>query len=214
MPMIDVYMTEGALETQAESGLLKELTEILIRHEGLDPADQRVRGVTWIFVHRPKIYRAGETTRQPVYRITPSVPEGQYTGEARASLVNEVTEAVARAEGRDVEDVSGRVWIFPTEIPDGGWSSRGAIQRLPDIMAYFGGEPMRESAIQRLKAKRRRDVIPILEAIVETVKREAGTTVETSGPPDSCQRRGESTALRSKQRGLSHARNIRDATKI
>jgi len=195
MPMIDVYMTEGALEVQAESGLLEELTEILIRHEGLDPADQRIRGVTWIFVHRPKIYRAAAATPQPVYRITPSVPEGQYTDEARASLVKEVTEAVARAEGRDVKDVSGRVWIFPTEIPDGGWGSRGAIQRLPNIMAYFGGEPMRESAIQRLKAKRRRDVIPILEAIVETVKREAGTTVENSGPPDSCQRRGESTSL-------------------
>ena len=165
MPMIDVYMTEGALDAQAESALLEELTEILIRHEGLDPADRRVRGVTWIFVHRPRIYRA------------------------------EITEAVARAEGRNVEDVSGRVWIFPTEIPDGGWGSRGAIQRLPDIMAYFGGEPIRGSAIQRLKAKRRQGVIPILEAIVEAVKREAGTTVETSrGPPDSCQRRGESTA--------------------
>jgi phenylpyruvate tautomerase PptA (4-oxalocrotonate tautomerase family) len=97
MPMIDAYIPEGALEANAENRLLEGLTDILIKHEGLDPADQRVRAVTWIFLHRPKIYRAGTAARQAVYRITPAVPEGQYTDEARASLVKEVTEAVARA---------------------------------------------------------------------------------------------------------------------
>jgi len=214
MPMIDLCIPEGALEAKAENRLLEELTDILIRHEGLDPGDQRIRGVTWIFVHHPKIYRAGAATRQPVYRITPSVPEGQYTDEARASLVKEVTEAVARAEGRDVKDVSGRVWIFPTEIPDGGWGSRGAIQRLPDIMAYFGGEPMRERGIQRLEAKRRRNVIPVLEAIVETIRRADGATAESSrGTSGSCQGRGESTSLRQKQHCLSHTQHICEPTK-
>jgi phenylpyruvate tautomerase PptA (4-oxalocrotonate tautomerase family) len=91
MPMIDAYIPGDALEANAENRLLEELTDILIRHEGMDPADQRVRSVTWILLPRPKIYRAGAASRQPVYRITPAVPEGQYTDAARASLVKEVS---------------------------------------------------------------------------------------------------------------------------
>ena len=87
MPMIDTFIPDGALAPEAEARLMRELTEILIRHEGLDPQDERVRNVTWIFVHRPaSVYRAGVPAGAPIYRITPTVPEGQYTDEARASL--------------------------------------------------------------------------------------------------------------------------------
>jgi phenylpyruvate tautomerase PptA (4-oxalocrotonate tautomerase family) len=176
MPMIDAYIPEGALEANTENRLLEDSTDILIKHEGLDPADQRVRAVTWILLHRPKIYRAGTAARQAVYRITPAVPEGQYTDEARASLVKEVTEAVARAERR---------------------GSRGANQRLPDIMAYFGGEPMRELGIQRLEAKRRRDITAVREAIVEMVRRaDVATTERSRGSQSSHRRCGGSSSLR------------------
>jgi hypothetical protein len=37
------------------------------------------------------------------------------------SLVREVIEAVARAEGGTFEEVSPRVWVFPNEVPEGRW---------------------------------------------------------------------------------------------
>lgn len=164
MPMIDLYIPEGALAAPAEAKLCQELTTILIRHEGLDPTDRRVRDVTWIFLHRPQIFRGGEKAAAPIYRVTPSVPEGQYTDEARASLVKDVTEAVARAEGKPLDEVSARVWVFPTEIFDGGWGSRGVIRRITDIMEYFGGAEFRRMGEQRLLAKRKRDLAILFEA--------------------------------------------------
>jgi phenylpyruvate tautomerase PptA (4-oxalocrotonate tautomerase family) len=170
MPMIDAYIPEGVLSVDAEATLFRELTDILIRHEGLDPANKRIRDVTWIFLHRPIVFRAGEPARAPVYRITPTVPEGQYTDERRAGLVKEVTEAVARAEGMPVEAVSARVWVFPTEIFDGGWGSRGVIRRITDIMEYFGGAELRELGEKRLAAKRQKDLISMLETALQLAR--------------------------------------------
>lgn len=171
MPMIDAFIPDGALTPEAESRLMEELTDILIRHEGLDPRDDRVRDVTWIFVHRPaRIYRAGAVATAPIYRITPTVPEGQYTDEARAGLVGEVTEAVARAEGTPGDDIGRRVWVFPTEIGDGGWGGRGVVRRLPEILEYFGGPQGKALGEERLAAKRRKDALAILEAVMPALR--------------------------------------------
>ncbi|WCM25974.1 hypothetical protein NDN01_18370 [Sphingomonas sp. QA11] len=171
MPMIDVTIPEGALPADAEARLMSELTDILIRHEGLDPANPRVRDVSWIFLHRPAaIYRAGTLAPAPIYRIVPSVPEGQYTDAARASLVAAVTAAVAEAEGGAIEEVGRRVWVFPTELSDGSWGARGAVRRLPDIMESFGGEDLRQLGITRLANKRRADAATLLEAAAETLR--------------------------------------------
>ncbi|KFG96058.1 Tautomerase enzyme [Burkholderia paludis] len=166
MPMIDVYIPEGALAPQAETQLMAELTDTLIRHEGLDPDNPRVRDVTWIFVHRPAaVYRAGAVAPAPIYRIVPTVPEGQYTDAARAGLIADVTAAVARAEGVPVDAVATRVWVLPTEIDDGCWGSRGVVRRLPDIMDYFGGAPLRALGEQRLAIKRRTDALKLVDAV-------------------------------------------------
>lgn len=170
MPMIDVTIPEGALAPHAEAQLMNDLTGTLIRHEGLDPDDPRVRDVTWIFVHRPAaVYRAGAVAPAPVYRIVPTVPEGQYTDAARAALIADVTAAVARAEGVSVDAVATRVWVFPTEIDDGCWGSRGTVRRLPDIMEYFGGATLRALGERRLATKRRADAIRIVDAVRDSM---------------------------------------------
>ncbi|WP_229192468.1 hypothetical protein [Bradyrhizobium brasilense] len=53
MPMIDVTIPEGALKPEAEARLIKELGDILIGHEGFDPANKVAQGVTVVFLHRP-----------------------------------------------------------------------------------------------------------------------------------------------------------------
>lgn len=170
MPMIDVYILEGALAPQAEAQLMEELTGTLIRHEGLDPDNPRTRDVTWIFVHRPAaVYRAGAVAPAPIYRIVPTVPEGQYTDAARAGLIADVTAAVARAEGLPVDAVATRVWVFPTEIDDGCWGSRGVVRRLPDIMEYFGGAELRALGEWRLAIKRQADAGRVIDAVRDSM---------------------------------------------
>jgi len=53
------------------------------------------------------------------------------------------------------EDVAPRVWIFPTEVPDGQWGGRGVIRHLPDIQAYIAGEHERKVGVERLARRRR-----------------------------------------------------------
>jgi len=185
MPMIDVTIPEGALKPEAEDRLIRELTDILIAHEGFDVGNKVAQSVTVVFLHRPAaVYVAGQRSPTPRYRIVPSVPEGQYTDAARKSLVKAVTEAVARADGGKFEDIAPLVWVFPTEIPDGQWGSRGVIRPLPDIQAFIAGAEERTVGEQRLARRRRQKALALLEGALDAARkgvdtdapREAGAT--------------------------------------
>nr|WP_240763969.1 Tautomerase enzyme [Paraburkholderia silviterrae] len=130
-------------------------------------------------LHRPAaIYIGGERTNTIRYRIIPSAPEGQYTDESRRSLVRNVTEAVARAENRPFDDVAPRVWVFPTEIPDGAWGTRGAIWMLPDIHALLAGESEHGAGVGRLARRRLEKARITLEAALDAAR--AGMTSKPS----------------------------------
>lgn len=156
MPMIDVTIPQGALRPEAEKALMARLTDILLVAEGMDPTLPAARNVSLVFLHRVEIFVAGAPAESPRYRVACFVPEGQYDDERRASLVAAVTDAVLDAEEGARPRNPGRVWVFPIEIPEGRWGSRGKIQRLADIMAYFTGSPEegRRYAAARLAAKR------------------------------------------------------------
>ncbi|MCC8959599.1 Tautomerase enzyme [Bradyrhizobium sp. Pear77] len=172
MPMIDVTIPEGALKPAAEARLIKELGDILIGHEGFDPANKVAQGVTVVFLHRPAaVYVAGDPSPSPRYRIVPTVPEGQYTEASRAALVKDVTAAVVRADGGSYEDVAPQVWVFPTEIPDGQWGSRGVIRLLPDIQAFIAGEHERKVGQERLARRRRVKALELLAGALDAARK-------------------------------------------
>jgi phenylpyruvate tautomerase PptA (4-oxalocrotonate tautomerase family) len=171
MPMIDALWPEDALTPEAEARLVKELCDILIEAEGYDPSNPIAQAVTVFHLHRPAaVYIGGERSKTMRYRIIPSAPEGQYTDESRRALVKAVTEAVARAENRPFEEVSPRVWVFPTEIPDGTWGSRGTIYTLPDIHALLAGEAERDAGKERLARSRREGARVTLEAALDAAR--------------------------------------------
>jgi hypothetical protein len=67
MPMLDVYIPDQALPADAEKDLLRRLAEILIEHEGADPADPVARSLAKVWLHRPAaMLHAGETPAQQV----------------------------------------------------------------------------------------------------------------------------------------------------
>jgi phenylpyruvate tautomerase PptA (4-oxalocrotonate tautomerase family) len=168
MPMIDALWPENALSPEAEANLVKELTNILIEAEGYDPANPIAQSVTVFHLHRPAaIFVGGERSKVVRYRVIPSAPEGQYTDESRRALVKAVTEAIARAENRPFEEVAPRVWVFPTEIPDGTWGSRGAVFTLPQIHALLAGEQERHVGEARLARSRREQARVTLQAALD-----------------------------------------------
>lgn len=140
--MIDIDIPVGALAPHAERRLLDRLTDVLLEHEGADPANPVARSLAWIFVHRPAaVYVAGSPAAEPRYRVRASVPEGQYDDARRAALIPAVTNAVLDAEGGTRPRDPERVWVFATEIPDGTWGSGGRIARLADIVGMVVGDP-------------------------------------------------------------------------
>lgn len=98
MPFMDAYIPKEALSPRRERELVAKLTDLLIEHEGVDPANERVRPLGWVFVHRPEVYVAGGQPKSPRYRFICQVPEGQYDAERRTAVTAGITQAVAVAE--------------------------------------------------------------------------------------------------------------------
>jgi phenylpyruvate tautomerase PptA (4-oxalocrotonate tautomerase family) len=171
VPMVDVLIPEGALKPEAEAKLLSEITDILITLEGFEVTNQRARDVTVVYLHRPaEVYVAGARATKPRYRIIPTVPEGQYTDEIRKAVVERMTEAVARAEGGTMKEVGPRVWVFPTELPEGEWGSRGVIRPLADIQEFIAGEDEREIGEQRIARRHREKAVLLLKGALDAAR--------------------------------------------
>jgi phenylpyruvate tautomerase PptA (4-oxalocrotonate tautomerase family) len=174
MPFMDAYIPKGALSESAERELIVKLSDLLMEYEGVDPANEVVRGMTWVSVHRPEVYVGGGRPRSPRYRFICQVPEGQYNDERRLGISAGITKAVAEAEGGDYPMPEARVSVFPLEVPDGAWGGIGGIIRLPDIYEIawpprpdMSGEP-RETAKQVLAERRRNQAEAVLAAAGES----------------------------------------------
>ena len=172
MPMIDALIPEGSLAPEVEARLLKEITDILIRAEGFDPANEVAQSVSVAFVQRPALtYVGGAPAKKPWYRLTTSVPEGKYSQEAIRTLVTEITGAFARAEGVSFEDVGARLWVFPVEVPEGTWGARGAISHLAEIQALLANKGDEAIGPELLARRRRVKALEIIEATADAMRR-------------------------------------------
>ena len=151
MPMIDLFMPEGALEPDARAEAVERLTQALLRHEGAPQDNRYVEAMAWTLVHempREAFNVAGRPADRPFYRVMVTVPEGtllQGPGligtQARKNLVREVTEILLEAEGTEYSDVeSGRVYCLIQEIEDGYWGGVGSTFRMADIVATAAPE--------------------------------------------------------------------------
>ena len=77
MPQLDAYIPAGALSPDAERDLVAELTDLLIRHEGADPANPTVRWIAWVFVHRAHtVYVGGSAGRRAALSLRRVRPRG------------------------------------------------------------------------------------------------------------------------------------------
>jgi len=63
------------------------------------------------------------------------------------------------------------VWVFPSEIEDGCWGSRGVIRRVPEIQAFIAGEHQRQVGVERLARRRRVKAFELLEGALDAARR-------------------------------------------
>jgi phenylpyruvate tautomerase PptA (4-oxalocrotonate tautomerase family) len=157
MPMLDAYIPAGSLTPEAEAVLLVKLTDLLLRHEGVDPSNVAARSLAWLFVHRPAaVFVAGAPAAAPHYRFIASVPEGQFNADRRAAIVKDVTDAVLDAENGAYQRQPERVWVLTPEIADRTWGHAGKIYGLAEIAGFALGnaEKGRAYAEQTLAARK------------------------------------------------------------
>lgn len=76
MPMLDVYIPDGALQPDAEAALLNRITEILVRNEGFNPADPVSRSVSWLWLHRRPASTSAENRGRTSLQGRPVRPRG------------------------------------------------------------------------------------------------------------------------------------------
>ncbi|WP_297729810.1 hypothetical protein [Mycobacterium sp.] len=158
--MLDAYIPEGALPAEAERALLVRLTDVLLEHEGADPANPAARALAKVWLHRPAaVLHAGEEPAAPHYRVIASVPEGQFDDERRASMVAAVTDAILDAEDGRYHRDPLRIWVFANEIPDGTWGGGGRIARLADIAGFVLGDAGRGRAYAERRLAGRRSAL-------------------------------------------------------
>jgi hypothetical protein len=162
MPMLDAYIPQGALSPSAERRLLGRITDALLEHEGVDPANERGRRLAWVSVHRPEMYVAGAPAEAPYYRFICQVPEGQYDDERRAAVNVAMLQAVAEAEDGSWPHPERRVCVFALELKDGTWGGGGRTLRLPDIYEMVFGSEARAAAEEVLAARRREQAAELL----------------------------------------------------
>jgi hypothetical protein len=117
MSVMDAFIPEGALKPVEEAHLMKELTDILVSLEGVEPENERARAASVIFVHRPTVVVAAGHVASPRYRFVPFLAKGRDDDSVLRLVEKAVIEAVARAEGSSFDDARSRVWVSPWAVP-------------------------------------------------------------------------------------------------
>ncbi len=134
MPMMDLTLPAGALDQDAKTAVVDELTTVLLRAERAPDTDY-FRSITWTFVHElpeTDVYTAGRPVDRPLARLMVTTPEGALSDRRRAELVAGAHRVLADALGIGEED-GLRIWITCREIAEGSWGAGGQVVRFEQL---------------------------------------------------------------------------------
>ncbi len=86
--------------------------------------------------------RLHDPSKRPYYRVIVTVPEGTLNQRRKTGVIKDATEAILRAEGRDLDPRHlERVWVIINDIPTGHWGSGGQPRGVRELVDLFGLEP-------------------------------------------------------------------------
>lgn len=118
MPKLDLQFSHGALPAASIGPLTGELTELLLRHRGLDVSDEN-RAKVWAFAQEQPAFVAGAAPALPLVVVTVGLIEGGLDDAAAAALIAEATVKVKAIAPE------ARVWVVVDEIPRRRWGVEG-----------------------------------------------------------------------------------------
>lgn len=131
--MIELQAPPGALTEEMADDLAERLTGALIRWRGV-PDSPRSRANAWFNLLAARQWIGGERTCTSHYVVRASIVDGGMDDEAKAGFVDEATRHV-----REVDQLTGEVWVLIDEVRDGNWGAGGEITRLAASQAILGG---------------------------------------------------------------------------
>jgi phenylpyruvate tautomerase PptA (4-oxalocrotonate tautomerase family) len=132
--MMDLTLPAGALDQDAKTALVDDLTTALL-HAERAPDTEFFRSITWAFVHELEtgdIYSSGKPIDRPLARLMVTTPEGALSDRRRGEMTSEATRLLRAA--LDIgDDDALRVWVTFREIADGSWGAAGEIVRFAQL---------------------------------------------------------------------------------
>ena len=134
MPTFSLTYPQGALDPEARTRLVDDLTTALLRAERA-PETQFFRDITWAYVHElpgGAVHVAGAPAERPVFKLDVTTPQGALSDRRRAELVAEATRLIREAAGIPHEEAL-RIWVLMHEVPEGRWGAGGQVIRFEQL---------------------------------------------------------------------------------
>jgi phenylpyruvate tautomerase PptA (4-oxalocrotonate tautomerase family) len=121
MPMIDVFAPANMFPDDADRAIGQELTNAVLRAEGVKSPSPFHLDNTAAFIHRmpESAVQTAASASARVVRVQIITPPGVLSREGQKALVKEATEIVAK-HATD-PDQSKRTWVLLSEASEGGW---------------------------------------------------------------------------------------------
>ena len=147
MPMIDLTVPKGALTPERTEFLVNELSSIIIRWEGAEYSPL-YRYATRMYIHEAAgvaVAMKLHDSRKRPYRLIVSVPEGTLNQERKRGVIKDMTEAILRSEGEELDARHlERVWCIINDVPDGNWGTGGQPRGVRELVELFDLDPESE----------------------------------------------------------------------
>jgi len=125
---------EGAIDAEARTQLVDELTTALLKAERA-PDTQFFRDVTWVHLNElpaHAVLAAGRPVEKPTFKLDVTTPQGALSDRRREEMVIAATELIREAAGIPVEEAL-RVWVLNHEVAEGSWGAGGQVIRFEQL---------------------------------------------------------------------------------
>jgi phenylpyruvate tautomerase PptA (4-oxalocrotonate tautomerase family) len=141
MPIMDLSYPAGALEPEARTALVDDLTTVLLRAERAPDTDF-FRSIAWVYVHELPggcVLASGRPVDEPTFRLQVTIPDGALSDRRKQELVENATKTIMNAAGLREGDAL-RVWVLINEVPDGNWGAAGNVIHFEQLRALAAKE--------------------------------------------------------------------------
>jgi phenylpyruvate tautomerase PptA (4-oxalocrotonate tautomerase family) len=143
MPMIEMYVSAGALDAETKAKLHRNVGRQILEVEGGSGAPLE-RAITWLFIFEvdgDSWSVGGEPVtadQQARFLTRVTVPAGSMDDERRECIAARVHHEIVAALGYDPGPINSICLI--NEVPTGNWSGGGLIVGFADVMRMLGLE--------------------------------------------------------------------------